>query len=394
MPIINRIAEFHDEMQGWRRHLHAHPELLFDCHDTSRFVAERLREFGVDELHEGIATTGLVAIIEGRGGAGPTIGLRADMDALPIEEATGAAHASTVPGKMHACGHDGHTTMLLGAAKYLAETRNFAGRVALIFQPAEEGGRGGEVMVQEGIMDRFGITQVYGIHNGPNLPLGHVMTRPGPLLAAFDGFEIKVTGRGGHAAMPHDTLDPLPCAVAIYQGIQTISSRNLHAMQNAVISVTQIHGGTAFNVVPDAASLGGTVRTLQREGRDMILRRIDEIVEATAAAYGCRAEIEWAEGAPATSNDPEKTVFAAEVAREVVGEAQVNDDAPPLMGSEDFSFMLEARPGNYIFLGAGPGADLHNPGFDFNDEIAPIGASYFVRLVERAQPARAGLAAE
>ena len=383
MPIINRIAGFAEEMTGWRRHLHQHPELGFDCHETAAFVADRLREFGVDEIHEGIAKTGLVAIIKGRA-EGPGIGLRADMDALPIVEATGAEHASTVPGKMHACGHDGHTTMLLGAAKHLAETRNFAGSVALIFQPAEEEGGGGGVMVEEGIMDRFGIAQVYGIHNAPGFPVGTFVTGPGPVLAAADTFHIHVKGVGGHAANPHETKDPIPCAVSIVQAIQTIVSRNHFAQDDLVVSVTQIHTGSAENIVPDKVYLNGTVRTFDPKVQDMVEQRLGEIVAGQAASFGIKGELIYERHYPATVNDQEKAEFAAEVARGI-SDSVIYREARE-MGAEDFSYMLQARPGAFMFLGAGDGPGLHQPDYDFNDEIAPVGASYFVRLVETALP--------
>ncbi|MEO1705767.1 MAG: amidohydrolase, partial [Pseudomonadota bacterium] len=292
MPIVNRIAEFAEDMTAWRRHLHQHPELGFDCHETAAFVAERLREFGVDEIHEGIATSGIVAIISGQG-EGPVVGLRADMDALPMDETSGAEWSSTVPGKMHACGHDGHTTMLLGAARYLSETRNFAGRVALIFQPAEEGGGGGDVMVREGIMERFGITEVYGIHNAPNYEEGMLYTTPGPIMAAVDTFDIDIKGRGGHGAMPHDAADPVVAAVGIAGAIQTIVSRNHRAMQDLVVSVTQIHTGTTDNVIPDTAYLNGTVRTFEADVQDMVEQRLSEIVAGHAAAYGVEATLRY-----------------------------------------------------------------------------------------------------
>jgi amidohydrolase len=386
MPVVNRIAAYAEEMQGWRRHLHAHPELSFDCHETASFVAARLREFGVDELHEGIATSGIVAIIEGQG-EGPVIGLRADMDALPIMEATGAAHASTTPGKMHACGHDGHTTMLLGAAKYLAETRNFAGKVALIFQPAEENGGGAGVMCEEGIMDRFGIGSVYAIHNVPGLELGQILTTPGPIMAAVDTFEIHVTGVGGHGAMPHETADPIPPAIAMAQAMPTIVSRNNYALDDLVISVTQIHAGTVDNVIPATAFVNGTVRSFDAGVQDMVERRMGEIVAGHATAFGVKARLDYIRGYPATINDAEATLFAASVAASVVGAEKVNDHSGREMGAEDFAYMLQERPGAYLFLGAGPGAGLHHPEYDFNDEIAPIGASLFARLVEVAQPA-------
>ena len=386
MPVVNRINAFAEDMTAWRRHLHGIPELAFDCHKTAAFVAERLREFGVDELHEGIATTGIVAIIEGQG-EGPTIGLRADMDALPIQEATGKDYASTREGKMHACGHDGHTTMLLGAARYLAETRNFAGRVALIFQPAEEAGGGAGVMVEEGIMERFEIAQVYGIHNVPGFDEGAFYTTPGPIMAAVDEFHIHIKGKGGHGAMPHESRDPVVAACGIATAIQTIVSRNHVAAQDLVVSVTQIHTGTADNIIPETAYINGTVRTFDREVQAMVMRRMQQIVDGQAASYDVTAELDYEVGYPATVNDPAKAEAAIAAATEVVGAAQVHGDYGREMGAEDFSFMLEKRPGAYLFLGAGEGAGLHHPEYDFNDEIAPLGASFFARIVERAQPA-------
>ena len=386
MPVLNRIAAFAEEMKGWRRHLHANPELEFDCHNTAAFITDRLRDMGVDEIHQGIAKTGIVAIINGRGD-GPTIGIRADMDALPIIETTGADYASTIPGKMHACGHDGHVTMALGAAKYLAETRNFAGRVAFIFQPAEEEGGGGNVMVQEGVMDRFDISRVFGIHNAPNVPLGHFLTTPGPLMASVDTAWVTVTGKGGHGATPHECIDPVVAVVGMVQAVQTIIPRNVYAMDEAVISVTQIHAGTtASNIIPEVATFCATIRSFKPEVRDLLKRRVLEIVEGHAIAYGVRAEVDYDWGYPATVNHPAEADFAAGVAAEVSGEAAVNARSGREMGSEDFSYMLEARPGAYLFMGIGPGAGLHHPAYDFNDDAAPIGASFFARLVERAQP--------
>ena len=386
MPVLNRIAAYAGDMKGWRHHLHENPELSFDCVQTAAFIADRLREFGITEIHTGIAKTGIVAIIEGQG-AGPTIGLRADMDALAIPEMTGAAYASKVPGKMHACGHDGHVTMLLGAAKYLAETRNFAGRVALIFQPAEEEGGGGGVMVEEGIMDRFNIGRVFGIHNAPNVPFGHFQTTRGPLMASVDTAVVKVTGKGGHGATPHDCIDPVVGIVAMVQAIQTIIPRNIWALDEAVISVTMIHVGTASNIIPESGSFTATIRCFKPDVRELLKKRFHEIVEGTAVAFGVKAEVDYDWGYPATINTEDQADFAVDVAREVVGETAVNPEAPREMGSEDFSYMLQARPGAYLFLGTGPGAGLHHPAYDFNDEAAPIGASFFARLVERAQPA-------
>ena len=385
MAVINRIAGFAEEMAGWRRHIHMHPELALDCHETAAFVVKRLREFGVDEIHEGIAKTGVVAIINGQG-VGPCTGLRADMDALPMQEETGADWASKVDGKMHACGHDGHTAMLLGAAKYLSETRNFKGRVALIFQPAEEAIGGGRIMVEEGMMERFGIDEVYAIHNGPGLEAGIIGTVAGPIMAAVDSFYIDIQGKGGHGAMPHESVDPVVAAVATVQAIQTIVSRNNDAQERLVVSVTQINTGTATNIIPDSARVCGTVRTFDPHVRDMVEKRMGEIVAGQAASFGVESVLQYDRGYPATVNDAGKTAFAADVAREIVGEAKVMDDAKPMMAAEDFSYMLEQRPGVYAFVGNGEGAMVHHPAYDFNDGIAPIGASFLARLVEKAAP--------
>ena len=385
MPVINRIAALAPEMKEWRQWLHRHPELQFDLPQTSGFVAARLKEIGVDEIHEGIAKTGIVALIRGCK-PGPVIGLRADMDALPITELTGKGYASEHPGRMHACGHDGHTTMLLGTAKYLAETRNFAGTVALLFQPAEEDGGGGGVMVQEGVMDRFGIAQVYGIHNAPNLPLGHFQTTQGALMAAVDTAWVTVTGKGGHAATPQVCTDPIPAIVSMVSALQTIVSRNLDPLDELVVSITQIHVGSADNITPETGWFCATIRSFTPEVREMVERRFHEIVAGIAAAHGVRAEIRYDKGYPPTVNHAEEARFAVDVAREVSGRDAVNDDAGREMGSEDFAYMLEARPGAFLFMGIGPGAGLHHPAYDFNDEAAPIGASFFARLVERALP--------
>ena len=385
MPIVNCIAEFAEDMKAWRRHLHQNPELAFECHETAAFVVARLQEFGITEIHSGIAQSGVVALIRGRA-EGPVIGLRADMDALPIEEATGVDYASLVPGKMHACGHDGHTTMLLGAARYLAETRNFRGTVALIFQPAEENGGGGEVMVQEGILERFGIETVYALHTEPNAPLGQLSTTPGPIMAAVDTFEVHVIGRGGHGAMPHLAVDAIPAAVSITQAFQTIVSRNHNSVEDLVVSVTQIHAGTIDNVINDDAFIGGTVRTFAGHVQDMVERRMLEICAGHAASFNVDVRCAYERGYPATINSISETIFATNVAREICGDNLTDATRTREMGAEDFSYLLEKRPGCYLFLGQGDGAGWHNAAFDFNDDVAPVGASFFARLVERAQP--------
>ena len=385
MAIINRIGDLGPQMAEWRQHLHTIPELAFDCPKTSAFIKARLEEIGVDAIHDGIAQTGIVAIIQGQGD-GPTIGLRADFDALPITEETGVAYASTHPGKMHACGHDGHTAMLLGAAKYLTETRNFSGRVALIFQPAEEDGGGGEVMVQEGIMDRFEIGEVYAIHNAPGKDFGKFHTTAGPIMAAADTFHIDITGKGGHGARPFDCVDPVVAACGIVTALQTIVSRNHNTRDSLVISTTQIHTGTTDNVIPETAYINGTVRTFDKDVQAMVVRRMEEVVAGQAAAYGCEAVLKFEFGYPPTVNDADKAAFAVQVAADVAGEDGVDPMISPVMGAEDFSYMLEARPGAYLMLGQGDGAGVHHPQYNFNDEIAPIGASFFARLVETAQP--------
>ena len=385
MPVINRIAAFADDMAQWRRYLHQHPELGQQCQETAAYVVDRLREFGVDEIHEGIAISGVVAIINGRE-SGPTVGLRADMDALPIEESTGAEWASLNPGKMHACGHDGHTTMLLGAARYLAETRNFKGRVALIFQPAEETGGGAELMVEEGMLERFDIRDVYALHNMPDVPIGQFYTTPGPIMAAVDTFHVDIKGEGGHGAYPQDTRDPIPAALAIGQAMGTIVSRNHRALDDLVVSVTMIHAGTADNIIPEGAYVGGTVRTFDKDVQAIVKRRMAQIVEGHAAAFDVDATLRYEEGFPATINSPDETAFAAGVAREVAAEGVVIDDASREMGAEDFAYFLEKRPGSYLFVGNGDTAGLHQPNYDFDDGTAPYGASFFARLAERALP--------
>ena len=388
MPVINRIAGLADEMTAWRRHLHQYPELDMACHDTAAFVAGKLREFGVDEIHENIGETGVIGIIDGQG-AGPTIGLRADMDALPIMEATGLDYASKNEGVMHACGHDGHTTMLLGAAKYLCETRNFSGRVVLIFQPGEEFTGGARIMCEEGMMDRFEIGDVYAIHNVPDLPEGVFHGRAGPIMAAVDTFDIHISGVGGHGAMPEETKDPVVAALGIGQALQTIISRNVPSIAQAVVSLTQIHTGSANNVIPATAYLNGTIRTFDKEVQALIHQRINDIVQGQAASYGVRAEVEIDIGYPATVNTEAQTAFAIDVARDVSGDDNVEANTDPVAGAEDFAFMLEERPGAYLFMGQGPSAGLHHPEYNFNDSAAPYGASYFARLVETAQPVKA-----
>ena len=385
MPIINRIADFYDDMAAWRHHLHENPELEYDCFETAAFVTERLKEFGVDEISQGWAKTGVIAVINGKS-EGDTIGLRADMDALPMPEETGLPYASKVEGKMHACGHDGHTTMLLGAAKYLAETRNFSGRVVLIFQPAEEGGAGAGMMVEEGLMEKYGISQVYGVHNMPNQPVGTIETRGGPLMAAADVFAIEITGKDGHAAQPHLTIDPIIVGTSLVQNLQTIVSRTVDPVDSVVISVTRFNAGTADNVISDRAKIVGTLRTFKKDVRKMAMERIETMASNVSEMYGATFEISYHEGYPATVNDAAKAAFATKVAAEVVGDEQVSMDAVPMMAAEDFSYFLQEAPGAYLFIGNGPSAGLHQTTYNFNDEISPIGASFFARVVETAQP--------
>jgi amidohydrolase len=382
MPITNRIAEFHPDISAWRHDIHRHPELLYDVHRTAGLVADKLKEFDVDEIVTGIGRTGVVGVIHGRPD-GPVIGLRADMDALPITEATGLPYASENPGLMHACGHDGHTAMLLGAARYLAETRRFRGTVVVVFQPAEEGGGGGKAMVDDGLMERFSIEEIYGMHNMPGIPVGQFAIRPGPLLASTDEFDIDIVGSGGHAAQPHMTVDPIVIAASLVQALQTVVSRSVDPLDSAVVSVTQVHAGTASNVIADKARVGGTARALRAETRDLLTERIRDLATGIAAAYGATAEIEFRRKYPVTVNHPDQTAIAAEVAATLAGTDNVDADTPPVMGAEDFSYMLEARPGAFIFIGNGDSAGLHSPRFDFNDEAIPLGASYWAQLVER-----------
>jgi amidohydrolase len=386
MPVLNRVAEFQPEIAAWRRDFHAHPEVLFDVHRTAGIVAEKLRAFGCDEVVTGIGRTGVVGIIKGRGAGTRTVGLRADMDALPMTEKTALPYASTTPGKMHACGHDGHTSMLLGAAKYLAETRNFDGRVALIFQPAEEGGGGGKVMLDDGLLERFDIAEVYGMHNWPGMPVGRFGIRSGGIMAATDRFYIDITGKGGHAARPQQTVDPIIVAAQMVTALQTIVSRNLDPLDSAVLSVTMVEAGEADNVISRTAKITGTVRTLDGQVQDFIEARLAEFVPQFALSFGAEASVRYARGYPVTVNAEEQTRFAAAVARDVVGANNVDDEVAPSMGGEDFSFMLNQRPGAYIFLGNGDTTELHTDTYDFNDEAIPVGVSYWVRLVEKALP--------
>jgi amidohydrolase len=385
MPIINRVADLHDEITAWRRDIHAHPELLYDVHRTAASVADKLKGFGCDEVVTGIGRTGVVGVIRGKKGAGTrVIGLRADMDALPIQEANDIAYKSTVPGKMHACGHDGHTAMLLGAARYLTETRNFAGTAVVIFQPAEEGGAGGKAMVQDGLMDRFRIEEVYGMHNYPGLPVGQFALRPGPLMAAADRITIEIEGRGGHAARPHISVDTVLVGAQMINQIQSIVARNVDPLEAAVVSICVFQAGSTDNVIPQTALLRGTARSLTPEVRDLLERRLREVVTGTAQLYGATAKLTYRRDYPVTRNHERQAAFAASVAAQVVGPERVDDHAAPVMGAEDFSFMLEARPGAFIFVGNGDSAGLHHPAYDFNDDTIPVGTSYWVKLVETA----------
>ena len=385
MPVINRISDYFKDMKEWRQHLHANPELEFECYKTSEFVIKKLLEFGVDEIHEGIAKTGLVGIIKGKK-PGNTIGLRADMDALPLTEYNSHKYKSRKEGVMHACGHDGHTTMLLGAARYLSETRNFSGRVALIFQPAEEKGGGAKIMCKEGIMDKFSINQVFGVHNAPGLPLGFFQTNSSTLFAAADDFSINIVGNGGHAAYPEESVDPIIIATQIAQAFQTITSRNLAALEPVVISVTQIHSGTTYNIIPDSAFINGTVRTLSKESQKIVIKRMKEICKGNSLAFNGKVKLDYNFGYPPMINHHKETKFAVDVAKGISGPDNVEDNANPDMGAEDFSYMLQERPGSFVNIGQGDGVSVHNPRYDFNDDLSPIGASFFVKLVEKSQP--------
>ena len=378
--MTNRAAEVAD----WRRHLHAHPELMYEVHETARYVAEMLRQFGCGEVVEGIGRTGVVGLIRGRS-PGPTVGLRADMDALPITERRDLPHKSRNPGVMHACGHDGHTAMLLGAARELCDYRDFDGSVAVIFQPAEEGGAGGLAMVEDGMMERFGIQRVFGLHNKPGLPLGQFAIRPGAIMASTDCVTITVRGLGGHAAMPHLCADPVVAAAAIVQGLQTLASRTLDPLDPAVLSITNLNAGEgAFNVIPEEAVMTGTVRALSADVRDAMEAGIARIAPAIAAAHGCEAHVDYDRRYPVTVNDATEAAFAAAIAKQVAGEGAVDDAVAPMMGGEDFSYMLEARPGAFIFMGNGDSAGLHHPDYDFDDRAIPYGMAYWTTLAKAA----------
>lgn len=385
MPIINRVADLQPDIQAWRRDIHQHPELLYEVHRTAAFVAERLREFGCDEVATGLGRTGVVGVIKGRKPAGKgdlkVIGLRADMDALPIVEATDLPYASKNPGLMHACGHDGHTAMLLGAARYLAETRNFAGDAVVIFQPAEEGGAGAAAMIKDGLMDRFGIEQVYGMHNGPGIPVGSFAIRSGPIMASTDDIDIKIEGLGGHAARPHKCIDSVLVGAQLITALQSIVSRTVDPLESAVISMCEFHAGNARNVIPQTAELKGTVRTLKLEVRDLIEKRVREVVAGVAQMTGAKIDLHYKRKYPVTVNHPSQTDVATNIAKEIAGDGNVHE-MPPMMGAEDFSYMLEARPGAFIFCGNGNSAGLHHPAYNFDDEAIVFGTSYWVKLVE------------
>ncbi|QND48546.1 amidohydrolase [Rhizobium lusitanum] len=382
MPILNRAAELQDEVTEWRRHIHTNPELLYAVEKTAAFVAEKLKAFGVDEVVTGIGRTGVVGLIRGKG-PGRTVGLRADMDALPLTEISGKPWASTTPGKMHACGHDGHTAMLLGAAKYLAETRNFSGNVAVIFQPAEEGGAGGDAMVKDGMMERFEIAEVYGMHNLPGLPVGQFAIRKGPIMAATDEFTVTIKGRGGHAALPHKTIDPIAIGAQIVTNLQLIASRSTDPLKSVVVTVTKFNAGNAYNVIPDNAGFAGTVRTLDPDIRDLAERRFKQIVAGIAASHDAEVDIQFHRNYPVTFNHADETEYALAAAQDIAGVGNVTPDVDPMMGGEDFSYMLNARPGAFIFVGNGDTAGLHNAAYDFNDEAIAHGVSYWVRLAEQ-----------
>ncbi len=384
MHMKNRIVDGQFEVADWRRHLHQNPELLYDVHNTARFVAEKLSAFGCDMIETGIGKTGVVAVIKGTLGDGPVVGLRADMDALPIVESSGKPWTSKMIGRSHSCGHDGHMAMLLGAARYLAETRNFRGSVVLIFQPAEEGGAGALAMIEDGLMEKFMIEQVYGMHNEPKLPIGHFAIRKGAILAAADTFKITIQGRGSHAGLPHLSIDPVVVASHVVVALQSIVSRETDPLQAVVITIASINGGDANNVIPSTVRLTGTVRTLRTDLRDFAEQRLGEVARSIANAHGAKADVSYNRGYPATVNHGNETDLAAQVATSIVGPAAVSIGVDPRMAAEDFSYMLEARPGAFIIIGNGDTAGLHNSDYDFNDDAIPYGISYWVALAETA----------
>ena len=385
MPVKNRFSELLKEITEWRHDIHQHPEILFETHRTSALVKDKLKEFGCDEVIEGIGKTGVVGVINGQTNkSGKVIGLRADMDALPINEETGLDYSSKIPGAMHACGHDGHTSMLLGAAKYLCETRNFDGQAVVIFQPAEEGGGGGLEMCKDGMMENFKIDEVYGMHNWPGVELGKFAIRSGPFFAASDFIEATISGKGGHAAKPHETVDPTVIASQIVVALQTIASRRADPVEQVVVSITSFEtSSTAFNVIPQEVKIKGTVRTLDPDVRDLAEKEYLRITELTAEAMGGSADAKFTRGYPVMSNSSEQTEFAAKVARDVAGECA---EAPLVMGGEDFAYMLEERPGAYILLGNGDSSPVHHPKYNFNDDAIPFGCSWLVELVEQKMP--------
>ena len=381
MMILDRIKGMHNELVAWRQKLHTIPELGFDTEETADFVKKKLEEFGVDKIEVGLAKNGVVALIHGKG-EGPCIGLRADMDALPITEVNDLPHKSQNEGKMHACGHDGHTTMLLGAAKYLCETRNFSGTAVLIFQPAEEGHGGAKVMLDEGLFERYNVSEVYAIHNMPGIKKGKFAINRGAMMAAADTFFITIKGTGAHGAYPHEGVDPIITAAQIVQALYSIISREIAPHKNVVMSVTQINAGTASNIIPETVDIVGTVRTLDVEDAKLVERRIKEISQNIAQANNGTAEINYEYGYPATINDPKKAIISAEVATSIVGTEMVELDIPINMASEDFSYMLNLRPGAYVFLGQCDTPGLHHPEYDFDDDISPIGASWYASMIE------------
>jgi len=387
MPVLNRIADQAGEVAEWRRYLHQYPELLYEVHETAKTVTEKLKAFGCDEVVPGIGRTGVVGVIKGNKPGDKVIGMRADMDALPLDEITGKRYASKIPGKMHACGHDGHTAMLLGAARHLCETRNFAGTAVVIFQPAEEGGAGAKAMIDDGLMTRFNINEVYGMHNMPGLPVGKFAMRPGPIMAAADRLTIEIEGVGGHAARPHFAIDTVLVGAQVINALQSIVSRNVDPLESAVVSITLFQAGHTDNVIPQTALLRGTARSLRASVRDLLEKRIVEIVEGVAKLYGAKAKVKYSRDYPVVVNNEKAVDFASSIAREISGEANVDTKTPPVMGGEDFAFMLEERPGAFIFMGNGDSANLHHPAYDFDDSAIPYGASYWVRLVEKAMPA-------